>query len=147
MFWRHSGTLAQPRIGFNAAVEGSSISDVWTRFGNLSDSVIRLVEIRPEARPWSAVVELDAQEPPSSDGPWHRIRFDFIDAREWRFEQTRADMLVVFEARAERVDDLVCVTFDAATMPASSPTLDDFRRTDAYVAAADLEVSVRLLLA
>jgi hypothetical protein len=129
----------------NAAVERSSISDVWTRFGQLADSVIRLVEIRPESRPWSVVVELDAQEPPNSDGPWYRIRFEFIDAREWRFEQTRTDMLVVFEARAERMDGLACVSFDAATMPAA-PGLDDFRRTDAYAAAAGVEVTVRPLI-
>jgi hypothetical protein len=79
------------------------------RFWQLSDSVIRLVEIHPESRPWSVIVELDAQEPPN----WHRIRFEFLDAREWRFEQTRADMLVVFEARADHVDGLTCVSFDA----------------------------------
>jgi hypothetical protein len=121
-------------------MERNSVSEVLTRFGQLSDSVIRLVEIHPESRPWSVIVALDAQEPPN----WYRIRFEFLDAREWRFEQTRADMLVVFEARADRVDGLICVSFDAATMPVT-PSLDDFRRTDAYVAASDVEVSMHPL--
>jgi hypothetical protein len=54
-------------------------------------------------------------------------------------------MLVVFEARADHVDGLTCMSFDAATMP-DTPGLDDFRRTDAYVAARDVKVSMRLLV-
>jgi hypothetical protein len=120
------------------------IGDLWTRFHQLSDSVIRSVEIRTEPRPWTVMVELDVQEPPNSEGPWYRIRFEFTDVREWRFEQTRSDMLVVFEARAERFEGLVCVSFDAATLP-EAPTLADFRRTDAYVAARAVEASLRPL--
>ena len=126
--------------------DGGSLGEVWSRFGQLSDSVIRRFEVRTDSRPWSAVVEVDAQEPPNSNGPWHRIRFEFTDVREWRFEQTRSDMLVIFEARAERVDELICVSFDAAVIP-ENPHLDDFRRTDAFVAASAVEPSLRRLSA
>lgn len=118
-----------------------NLAETWNRFGNFHDGVIRHIEIRPETD--SAVVALDASEGLSS-GTWHRVRFEFDGVREWRIEQIRSDMVVIYEANAAKVDGLVFVTFDAATM-ATQPTAEDFRSSVAYIAAQAVHVSTEPL--
>jgi hypothetical protein len=43
------------------------------------------------------------------------VRFEFDGLREWRFEQIRSDMVVIYAARVATMDGLTFVGFDAAT--------------------------------
>ena len=113
-----------------------SATDLWHRFGDFHDAVIRLVELRPETN--SASVEIDAED--VSETRWHRVRFEFDGLREWRFEQIRSDMVVIYAARVATVDGLTFVGFDAATLPAR-PSPDDFRGSTAFVAGENVTVT------
>jgi hypothetical protein len=123
--------------------ESVSPTEAWSRFSGFADGVIRSVELRLDGSR-RASVELDAQEPPNSDGPWWRVRFDLTGLAEWRFEQIRSDMLVVFDARLETIGDLTYVSFDAATLP-EEPSVNEFRTTCAYAAAERVEILLRRL--
>jgi hypothetical protein len=113
-----------------------TVRDLWSRFDGFHDAVIRVVELRLETR--SASVHLDAED--VSDARWHRVRFEFDGVHEWRFEQIRSDMVVIYEARAAEADGLTFLSFDAATMP-ERPLPDDFRATVAYIAAETASVT------
>ena len=111
--------------------------ELWSRFDGFHDGVIRSIELRPETK--SARVELDAEDI-SERGGWHRVRFEFEDVREWRIEQIRSDMVVIYGAKTAKADGLTFVGFDAATM-AENPTADDFRASTAFIAAHRVAVS------
>ncbi len=123
--------------------ESVSPAEAWSRFYGFADGVIRSVELHLDG-PRQAIVELDAQEPPNSDGPWWRVHFDFIGLAEWRFEQIRSDMLVIFDARLATIGDLTYVSFDAATLP-EEPSANEFRGSCAYAAAERVELLLRPL--
>jgi hypothetical protein len=109
---------------------------LWNQFDDFHDAVIRVVELRPETS--SASVDIDAED--VSETRWYRVRFEFDGVREWVFEQTRSDMVVIYAARVARVDDLTFVGFDAATMPAR-PSADDFRGSTAFAAGENVTVT------
>jgi hypothetical protein len=113
------------------------LTEIWSRFGDFHDAVIRTVELRPETK--SASVDLDAEDV-SNGGQWQRVRFEFEGMREWRFEQIRSDMIVIYEARAAHADGLTFIGFDAATMP-EHPTPADFRASCAFIAAERVGVT------
>lgn len=71
------------------------------------------------------------------------MRFEFEGVKEWRFEQIRFDMVVIFEAKAAEADGLMFFGFDGAAMSAMRP--DDFRSTTAYIAARTVRFDVHPL--
>jgi hypothetical protein len=114
-----------------------TVPALWDRFDAFHDGVIREIEI--QAADKMARVEFDAEDM-SAVGTWHRLRFEFEDVREWRFEQIRSDMVVIYAARAAEANGLMFVSFDAATMP-EQPGADDFRATCAFIASRTVEWS------
>jgi hypothetical protein len=113
--------------------------EAWRRFAAFGDCVIQSVELRVASTPRSAIVELQAQEPPNSDGPWWRVRFEFSGLAEWRFEQIRSDIAVIYSAGVRQLGGLTYVSFDAGDVLDQA---DDFRATAAYAAAEAVQVTV-----
>jgi len=113
------------------------VAELWNCFDGFHDGVIRSIELRLEKK--SARVELDAEDM-SENGTWHRVRFEFDGIREWRVEQIRSDMVVIYNAKTAEVEGLIFVGFDAATMP-EQPAADDFRSSCAYIAAHAVRVT------
>jgi hypothetical protein len=115
---------------------------ILDRFGGFGDAVIRGIEIRPED--WSAWVELDAMDHSTDESTWCRVRIEFEGVEEWRFaQQHRSQMVVIFEAQAAESDGVMFVSFD--NPGSSDPSPDDFRSTDAYIAARRVSVDVQPL--
>ena len=105
--------------------------DLLARFSDFGDAVIRLIEIRVEAS--EARIELDAKDG-SADWAWRRVRFEFEEVSEWRFERNYAATEVVFEANALVVDGVMFLSFDGPSHDGVS-TVEDFRKSLAYIAA------------
>ena len=114
--------------------------EVLHRFGHFHDANIFEFTIRTAERPWSARVELAAQDR-ANESAWCRVEFTFEDVKEWRYEQIRLFTIVIFEMKAVKAKGLMFVGFDDPA--GSDPRPDDFRATDAYIAARTVHWDVR----
>jgi hypothetical protein len=106
------------------------------RFGDFHDAVIRSVELRPEA--WTGRLVVDAQDLGDAE-KWVRVTFDLDGLKEWRLEQGRADMVVIFEVRLGFDDHLVFLGLDGPSE--GDATAGAFRAGGVYLAAERVRVS------
>jgi hypothetical protein len=117
-------------------VRPHTAGELLARFGEFHDAVIRSIELRPEK--WTGRLVLDAQDLRDEE-KWVRVTFDFDGLKEWRLEQGRTDMVVIFELRLGFDDDLVFLGLDG---PAEDDgTAAAFRAASVYLAAERVGVS------
>jgi hypothetical protein len=118
-----------------------SAAEILDRFGDFHDAVVRLVQFDVEHL--TARVELDAQDG-AADWEWRRVRFDFQEAEEWRFERINTAIEIIFEASVHWFDDLVFVSFEGDRRV--TETAIEEARSAFYVAARHCECAISDLL-